>query len=441
MTISNGLAEGSFPDSAGGGIYNDHSNLTVKGCALSGNSASSDSYGGGGIYSDGSGGSATLTVANSTLSGNSASDGYGGGISNNGVAGSATLTVVNSTLSGNSASQFGGGGIDNDTSDGGSAVTVANSTLSDNFGGAGIVSFGLMTVGNTILKTDASVSNIDSGSSVTSLGYNLSNDNGGGFLTGTGDQIDTDPILGPLKDNGGPTLTYAPLSNSPAIDMGQDIGLTGKGQRGGVRPVTYDASMTPPTGGDRSDIGAVELAVGVQPISVVSRKTHGAAGDFDINLPLSGAVVGIECRSGGVTSDYQVILTFAEQIGFTSAVITSGSGSVTDSRYTRPTRINGSGEFQVIVDLTGVTSQQVITLALFDAKSGGNVGDVGIRMGMLVGDTTADGDVDASDIGQTRSQSGQGVSGSNFREDLTLNGVINASDVGLVKSKSGTLLP
>jgi hypothetical protein len=62
-------------------------------------------------------------------------------------------------------------------------------------------------------------------------------------------------------------------------------------------------------------------------------------------------------------------------------------------------------------------------------------------MGVLVGDTTADGDVDASDIGRTRSQSGRVVSDSNFREDLTVNGVINASDVGLVKSKSGTLLP
>jgi hypothetical protein len=55
---------------------------------------------------------------------------------------------------------------------------------------------------------------------VTSNGYNLSSDNGGGYLNGPGDQINTDPLLGPLQDNGGPTLTYALLPGSPAIDAG-----------------------------------------------------------------------------------------------------------------------------------------------------------------------------------------------------------------------------
>ena len=58
------------------------------------------------------------------------------------------------------------------------------------------------------------------GGTVTSLGYNLSSDNGGGHLTGPGDQINTDPLLGPLQDNGGPTLTHTLLPGSPAIDVG-----------------------------------------------------------------------------------------------------------------------------------------------------------------------------------------------------------------------------
>src|SRR4029077_8679273 len=45
-------------------------------------------------------------------------------------------------------------------------------------------------------------------------------DNGNGFLNGPGDQINTDPILGPLQDNGGPTFTHALLPSSPAIDAG-----------------------------------------------------------------------------------------------------------------------------------------------------------------------------------------------------------------------------
>jgi len=53
-----------------------------------------------------------------------------------------------------------------------------------------------------------------------SRGYNISSDNGGGYLTGPGDQINTDPMLGPLQDNGGPTFTQALLPGSSAIDAG-----------------------------------------------------------------------------------------------------------------------------------------------------------------------------------------------------------------------------
>ena len=50
---------------------------------------------------------------------------------------------------------------------------------------------------------------------VTSHGYNVSSDDGGGYLNGPGDQINTDPLLGPLQDNGGPTFTHALLPGSP----------------------------------------------------------------------------------------------------------------------------------------------------------------------------------------------------------------------------------
>jgi hypothetical protein len=63
-------------------------------------------------------------------------------------------------------------------------------------------------------------------------------------------------------------------------------------------------------------------------------------------------------------------------------------------------------------------------------------------MGVLAGDTTGNGSVSATDIGQVKSQSGQAVNAVNFRADVTANGgSISASDIGLVKSKSGTQLP
>jgi len=66
---------------------------------------------------------------------------------------------------------------------------------------------------------------------------------------------------------------------------------------------------------------------------------------------------------------------------------------------------------------------------------------VSARMDVLLGDTTANGSVNASDVSQTKVQSGAIVTGSNFRTDITANGAINASDVTLVKSRSGTALP
>ena len=62
-------------------------------------------------------------------------------------------------------------------------------------------------------------------------------------------------------------------------------------------------------------------------------------------------------------------------------------------------------------------------------------------MAILVGDTNGNGSVTASDIGQTKAQSGQPTTAANFRTDVNANGSITASDIGLVKSMSGTALP
>ena len=280
LTVNNCLFDGNSADFLGGGILNfttssTTANLTVSNCTISNNSADD----GGGIVNYGSDGTVTSVVSNTTITGNSAEFGRGGAIHNDAVfvGGSATLTVSSCTISNNSA-YFSGGGIGNSagnlqisncTVSGNSAgsgggvyteydeaevdisnstlsgnsgasgggvysqeqvtVTVTNSTLSGNSAnsGGGIYydfdgsSGGTVILANTVLKTGASGENIyNFGGQVVSQGYNLSNDNGSGFLTGPGDQINTDPVLGPLQDNGGPTFTHALLPGSPAIDAG-----------------------------------------------------------------------------------------------------------------------------------------------------------------------------------------------------------------------------
>jgi predicted outer membrane repeat protein len=241
VTVQNGVASG------GGGIIN-WGILTINNGIISKNfAASAYSAAGGGIYNSG-----TLTINNSTLSGNAGSTNfiYGGAIYNSG-----TLAINNSTLSGNSAAGFtggGGGGIYNS-----GTAKISNTTFSGNSGspnGGGIYNGGKVTLQNSIIANSSSGGNCYG--TMTSKGYNLSSDSACSF-SNTGDLNNTDPKLGPLQNNGGPTRTMALPSGSPAIDAGNPAGCTDNhshllktDQRGQPRPDKED------TGG--CDMGAYE---------------------------------------------------------------------------------------------------------------------------------------------------------------------------------------
>jgi len=227
----------------GGGIYNDTGTLILTNSVVSNNYAGApDPFPvgfGGGISNYG-----TLTITNSTINNNQVWL-AGGGVYNSG-----TLAITNSTVSGNGAigqhdgQPWGhGGGIVGE-------VTFTNSTLSNNYSSlaaGGIEGSGAL--GNTILNYNSGA-NISG--TMTSLGYNLSSDDGGGNLTGPGDQINTDPMIDPLQNNGGPTLTHALLSGSPAINAG-DPNFT--------PPPIYDQRGNPYVRvfNGRIDIGSLEL--------------------------------------------------------------------------------------------------------------------------------------------------------------------------------------
>jgi hypothetical protein len=193
----------------------------------------------------------------------------------------------------------------------------------------------------------------------------------------------------------------------------------------------YVNQYVPTTGsiGWRLRIGAFRLSPVAQ--SAFSRKTHDTAGTFDVPLPLTGDV-GVECRSGGATNDYQMIVNFASTVTVESVAVTSGTGSVSSFS------VSGS---QVTVNLSGVTNVQRITVTLHNVNDGTSTGDVPVSMGVLVGDVNGNAVVNASDVSLTKSQVGVPVSGSNFREDVNVNGVINSVDVAQVKANVGTALP
>jgi hypothetical protein len=238
-TLTNVTLSGNRGNS-GGGFYSYDSTATLTNVTLSGNSAISS---GGGLHTD----RGTATLTNATFNGNSA--GEGGGISN--YNGTATLTNV--TLSGNSAND--GGGLYNFNG----TATLVNVTMSGNSAissGGGIYQLGVVKI---LALKNSIVANSPTGrncfqkypdSPITSNGFNLSSDTScAKFLNLPSDRNNQDPLLGPLADNGGPTLTHMPQPNplpgSPAIDQGS--GCPPTDQRGATRPV-----------GPACDIGAVE---------------------------------------------------------------------------------------------------------------------------------------------------------------------------------------
>src|SRR5215831_109474 len=248
FTITNGR---SFNEC--GGIFN-QGGLTIVYSTISENVAYYPHGVGGGIFAGGA-----TVISASTINNNTAVC-EGGGIYASGA-----LTVVNSTISGNSTRgtqewcpMGEGGGIFLDS---GGTLTITNSTISAfgyyNQRGGGIYnSGGQVTIGDTVLtflswSTGGTI--LNNGGTVISLGYNLASDGGGGVLTGPGDQISTNPMLGPLQDNGGPTFTHALLPGSPAINAGAPIFITPPpryDQRGlGFRRVRHG----------RIDIGSFEV--------------------------------------------------------------------------------------------------------------------------------------------------------------------------------------
>jgi hypothetical protein len=257
--------------------------LTLSGDTLSGN----EGVFGAAIFStDG------LTVANSTINDNEAEK-YGGAIENIGP-----MTITGSTIDDNDAGYYqgdygNGGGIRQS----GGALTITGSTITDNYA-EGDSSDGYGRGGGLYIESNttsvALQNTIVSGNYAKYKGDDLYTETGGsivptaefsliGDLTYSGitpdstDLTDVDPLLGRLQNNGGSTETLAPAFNSPVIDQGKAFGET-TDERGFARPTDLPGYANA-TGGDGSDMGAVEL----QPIEVVPIVTKlsvssGAAG-------------------------------------------------------------------------------------------------------------------------------------------------------------------
>lgn len=226
LSMTDSTISGNTADTEGGGIHIDNTaTVTIIGSTISGNTTLHSrsvpcDQGGGGISQDLGGVNSSLSITNSTISGNSAPNSCGGGIFVR-----RSMELRNVTIVDNSAPSGGGGNVyrrdDNDPLD------VTNSIVANATSGGDCATSGDTPVFNT-------------------GGGNIDSDNSCGFIDGT-DQPGVNPLLGPLAANGGATLTHMPQMGSPAIDGGVNASCEDSDQRGVSRPQ-----------GAGCDVGALE---------------------------------------------------------------------------------------------------------------------------------------------------------------------------------------
>jgi uncharacterized repeat protein (TIGR01451 family)/CSLREA domain-containing protein len=281
---------------------------------------------GGGIVNSG-----TLWMNGTTISGNSADgglDGSGGGILNTG-----TVTLTNSTVSGNEVrgtlSAHGAGLVNADT------LTSVHSTVNDNTaqtdvfdpaartGGlfnSGTASLTATIVGNSF---GADCRTLALPAAIASLGHNLDTDGSCG-LTGNGDLSAVDPLLGPLLNNGGATLTHALLAGSPAVDAAPGEVCPASDQRGIPRPQ-----------GSECDIGAYELVRRFQRADLQLAKTA----DAEAVRPGDELVYTLVVANGGPDPASRVTVADRLPQGVTFVGVRSSQGRCTPRGAGRGTTV------------------------------------------------------------------------------------------------------
>jgi len=204
--------------------------------------------------------------------------------------------------------------------------------------------------------------------------------------------------------------------------------------------ILYTCSMTAT---NSAGTGPASANVNVTPsaaapltlVSVVSRKTHGASGAFDVTVdttqPIGGTIT-VEPRQIGAGHS----LVFL----FNGAITATGTASMVDALAapvgTATPALSGNN---VVVTLTGVPDNQRVTVSLTNVNNAGV--NASASMGFLVGDLNNSRSVTATDILQVKGRSGQVTDAANFKFDLNGSGSITASDILAVKGRSGLVLP
>jgi len=356
------------PTPQGGAIRN-AGTVRIAGSSLEHNTGGT--WSGGAIYNQQHG---LVEITDSTLHGNqTVYDGGGGAIFNNGTG--AVLTIVNSTLSNNEANVSAGGAIYNN---GPGTVTITNSTLTDNRSlnndGGGIYTEGTLTLKNTIVSGNTGGPDIRDKGTLNDLGHNVVGPN-------------LNLHLGPLQDNGGPTLTHALLLGSTAaIDAGDNSVALPVDQRGYARIVDGDGDGTATI-----DIGAYEAeppdtSVGLDAFNnLLVEDTNGADTEDTLAVVISGLNVRVTDSNNALAAGAGATQVDEHTVDVPIASITGGTGIIVNTL---------GGDDTLTVDFSGGDFSKSITY------NGGETGEAsGDELKLQGGGTFADATYTFSNVG------------------------------------------
>jgi hypothetical protein len=166
-------------------------------------------------------------------------------------------------------------------------------------------------------------------------------------------------------------------------------------------------------------------------LSTVSRKAHGSAGEFDIDLPAEEPF-GIECR--GPSGEHTIVVAFSNELDNGNVAVASGKGSIASTKFSSN---------EIIIELLNVADAQLLTLSVTQVidRFGQAFPDFTVTMQTLLGDSNTTGTVNAADITLVKSELGHTVTDSNFLADVNASGEVNSSDISIIKAHSGSGVP
>ena len=378
VIVSNNVASGD-----GGGLYN-LGTVDADQVRITGNQADL----GGGLVNSG-----TATMTNSLVDGNTAT--FGGGLRNVGAGNS--LTLENVTISGNTATSQ-GGALQNS-----SQATLTNVTITDNqaaqsggihesTGGTKTYLTNSIIAGNTLLDgTTAS----DVGGGFESQGFNIiGNSDGTSGWVGS-DQTGTvgsplAPLLGPLADNGGFTMTHALLSGSLAIDQGTSTGAPTTDQRGITRDASVDIGafefLPAPTITSNGGGATASVSVGENTTAVTTVTATDPDGDT-LSYSITGGVDAAKFTINGSTGE----LNFGSAPDFESPT-DAGANNVYDVQVTVSDGNGGTDVQDIAVTVTNVNDAPTVDLDANDSSgsSSGNFATSWTELGGPVSVVDAD---------------------------------------------------